>query len=322
MTNLADVTLQINISPGDIRYAALTVPTLVAKHRNIAKRLLVVDCCRPQKTKIIDPDRRYPKAEFEQKVLKVIAIAEKLLADGVVTEVYFLKPDTPLIPILAKKYLRNLYHVTHSAGGTANMSYWAGIELPSTRYVLHYDGDMLIYEAENYDWVSEALQLMNKDEQVVMAVPRLCPPITDGITQTSSFHEGRPLIDHPDFWLSDWFSTRHFLLDKQKFNQYLPLPKGKVLLHLLLRKYGKRAFPIDPEILIFKSMAPRGAKRLLLKNKAAWLLHPTDKGQDFIDLLPQLIEAINRGESPEAQIGYEDLNLKAWVHYFGHDKKA
>ena len=312
---LTAITLQINVSPGDVRYADLTVPAIVKQHQNIEKRLLIVDCCRPQKTKLVNPDVRYPKLIFDENVKKIVAIAEKLLKDGIVTSVYYLKPEDPLINQLAKKYLRNFYNCTHSAGGTANMSYWAGIELVTTKYVLHYDGDMLLYQAPGYNWVTEAKQLMDQDENAVISVPRLCPPIKDNLN-IPSFHEGRKFIEKPTHWLNDWFSTRQFLLDKTKFDKYLPLPRGSVALQLLARKYGKRAFPIDPEILMFKSLGPRNAKRLVLKNESAWLLHPTDKGPDFIAILPKLISTIAQGKFPSSQVGFEDLKLNDWVTYF------
>ncbi|MCB9283013.1 MAG: hypothetical protein H6563_02980 [Lewinellaceae bacterium] len=55
--NPRPVTLQISLSPGDIRYAHLTVPHLLRMHPYLEKRMLVVDC-RPQKTKIFDPDKK------------------------------------------------------------------------------------------------------------------------------------------------------------------------------------------------------------------------------------------------------------------------
>lgn len=309
------VTLQINLSPGDINYAHLTVPEIVSKHIDIEKRLLIVDCCRPQKTKLVNPDIKFPLELFAKRVEKIIEIAENLLERGVVTSVYYLKPGDPLIKKLAKRYLRNIYDCTHAAGGTANMSYWAGIELTDTKYILHYDGDILIYQAKNYNWVNEALTLMDADQNITIAVPRLCPPTENRKPNEPSFHEGRPLIEHETYWLNDWFSTRHFLMDKTKFEKYLPLPIGKVAIELLLRKYGKRAFPIDPEILMFKSIGVRGGKRLILKNKQAWLTHPVVKNEDFLKYLPAIIRQVNEGKYPKAQMGYEDINLDAWLDY-------
>lgn len=309
-----DITLQVNLSAGDVNYAALTVPALVQQHADIKKRLLVVDCCRPQKSRIMDPDIKFPIKKFEEGVEKIIAISESLLAQNVVSEIYYIKPGDPLIDKISKKYLNGLYKTTHAAGGTGNMSYWIGIDIPDTRYVLHYDGDIMMYQKQGFNWISEAITHMAQNDDVVISVPRLCPPVKDN-PAIPSLHEGRQYTTHDQYWKNDWFSTRHFLLDKQKMDMYLPLVRGKVKLELLLRKYGKRAFPIDPEILMFKSLAPRGAKRLVLRNEDAWVAHPVDKSAVFLRSLPKILSMISEGRFPEEQRGCEDMNLNAWLNY-------
>jgi hypothetical protein len=304
-----DVTLQINISPGDVNYAHLTVPALVNRHSDIKKRFLVVDCCRPQKSTILDPDVRFPVEKFEKNVEAIVAVAKALLADGTVSDVYFLMPDDPLVVYISKIYLRGLYKNTHSAGGTANMSYWVGIFLPDTKYLLHYDGDIMLYQQSGYSWVTEAINEIESKKEAIMAVPRLCPPLA---VDMPSAHEGRPFQSYDKYWLNDWFSTRHFLLDKHRFDKHLPLVNGKIMLELLIRKYANKAFPIDPEILMFKSLGGRGCKRLILKNEKAWLLHPVNKGPEFIVNLPQILSAITAGKYPNEQKGIEDINLDAW----------
>ncbi|MES2650190.1 MAG: hypothetical protein V4663_00545 [Bacteroidota bacterium] len=311
-----EVTLQINTSPGDVNYAALTIPALVANHLDLKKRLLIVDCCRPQKTKLIDPDKKFPQHIFDEKVKKIIKISEDLLKDKVITDVYYLFPNDPLFKKIAKKYLNNMYDCTHAAGGTANMSYWAGIELTTTKYVLHYDGDIILHQKEGYSWIEEAKSLMEKEESAIMAVPRLSPPIPN--SGLPSYNEGRKFVSHEKYWLNDWFSTRHFLLNKDKLNNFLPLVRGKVKLELLIRKYGKRAFPIDPEILLFKSLGPRGCKRLMLKNNNAWVTHPTDKPESFIKIVGKIISEVGKCNFPIEQQGYENIDLEAWIKFIGN----
>ncbi len=310
-----EITLQINISPGDINYAHLTVPSLVEKHSAIKRRLLVVDCCRPQKTKLVDPDTKFPQEEFNKRVERIIEIALTLRGNGTVNEVYFLKTDDPLIPRLAKKYLRGIVSVTHSAGGTANMSYWAGLELVRTKYILHYDGDILLYQKEGYFWIEEALTYFQENKNIVSATPRLCPPVDDVDFDLPSLHEGRENISTPFYWLNDFLSTRHFLMDKERLKNYFPLLRGKLLLEIILRKYGRRAFPRDPEIVLFRAISSRGGKRLILKSPNAWLTHPVDKPAEFSDYLPSLMEAVDKGKCPEEQKGYENIRMDAWIKF-------
>lgn len=313
-----NVTLQINASPGDINYAALTIPAIVKQHSDIPNRLLVVDCCRPQSTKLIDADKKFPKNVFAEKVVMIKAIAKNLLDQKVVTEVCFLEEESDLFEELSKKYLNKVYKTTHGAGGTANMSYWAGIDIPKSKYVLHYDCDIIIYQSNGYKWVDEALQYFNNDKNIVMAVPRLCPPLKN--RNLPSAREGRPFFTEKNYWVNDWFSTRHFLLDKDRLEKYLPLVRGKVLIELLLRKYGRRAFPIDPEILLFKSIGSRGGKRMILKNEKCWITHPLNKPPQYLSILNELISSVSNGSYPIEQEGEENINMEAWVEFLENKK--
>ena len=310
-----DITLQINLSPGDINYAHLTVPALVEKHSAIKKRLLVVDCCRPQKTKLVDPDKKFPEQEFYKRVERIIEIANTFKRDGLFEDIYFLKKDDPLINELSKKYLRGIYATTHSAGATANMSYWAGIELVKTKYILHYDGDLLFYQKPGYFWVEDALKYLKENEKVVTAIPRISPPVNDQTFDLPSLHEDLENFSASKYWLNDFLSTRHFLMDKDKLKDYFPLLRGKFLLEIFIRKYGRRAFPRDPEIVLFKAISSRGGKRMILKNPDAWIIHPDKKNQVFLDILPQMMEVVSKGMCPEKQKGYININVEAWADY-------
>lgn len=309
-----NITLQINISPGDINYALLTVPELVKKYNSITQRLLVVDCCRPQKTKIVNPDIKYPTEEFANKVSKIKEIAIELKDKCGFSEVFILESNSPIIKIISKKYLNNVYSNTHAGGGTANMSYWAAIHLPKTRYVIHLDGDMIMYSDPNYNWVTEALELLKMEKNAIFAVPRLCPPIAKNL-ELPSHHEGRKFQTKENYWLNDWFSTRHFLIDKEKLQPFLPLITGKIKFETLLRKWLNRVYPFDPEIVLFKKFSLHNLKRVILKSEKTWFLHPQNKAELFNELLPEILKEVNMGNFPEDQAGYEDLKLESWLKF-------
>ncbi|MFP5042400.1 hypothetical protein [Parasediminibacterium sp. JCM 36343] len=315
-----DITLQINLSPGDINYAQLTVPAIVKKHGDIKRRLLVVDCCRPQETKLVKPDIKFPVEVFQKKVEQIIAIAEQFKYDGLVTDIYYLKPNDPLIKHLSKKYLRGIYDCTHSGGGTANMSYWAAIELPTTRYVLHYDGDLLLYQKEGYSWVDEAMGYFADSEDIITVLPRYAAPAPAIFDAIPSYQEGTANEGHEKYWLNEFFSTRQFLLDKQRLAPFLPLMKGKILVETLLRKYGNRVYPRDPEIVLFYTLSAKHAKRLILKSGDAWILHPNQKPKEYLDMLPQMIKYVDAGICPEGQKGYPNIILDEWVGFNTKDK--
>ncbi|MCB9283012.1 MAG: hypothetical protein H6563_02975 [Lewinellaceae bacterium] len=127
-----------------------------------------------------------------------------------------------------------------------------------------------------------------------------------------SKHQGRPFEDHGDYWTDDWFSTRHFLLDREKLVSYLPLVRGKIKLELIARKWLKRAFPLDLEIILFQSVGGRGGRQVILKDSDLFMVHPTEKGDPFVDHLSEIIHQVEAGHYPEGQQGPENIQLDAW----------
>ena len=317
MTSFLDnVTLQINLCAGDILYAEQTVPKIIENHAAIKKILLLVDTYKPQKTKIVNPEERFPEPDYSQKVSKIKEIATNFLKQGLVSDVYFFENDEQLIKKLASKYLHKSFTHTHDTTGMAIMPYWAGIEKVTTQYVLHYDADIITYHAKNYDWVSEAIAYMENEKDIVSAIARNAPP-AENIKDVPTFHQGRPIEEFQNFWLNDWFGTRCFLLDKNKLENYLPLLKGKLLAEAFGRRILDRNFPLSPEYVMFKQIGQQGGRKLILKNKNAWTLHPIYKKEEFCIYLPQIFKTIENNNIPQEQRGWEDMKWDIWKEFLG-----
>ncbi len=317
---LDNITLQINLCAGDVDYCEQTVPQIVNAHKNIKNVLLLVDTYKPQKTKIVNPYERFPEPLYSQKVEKVKQIAHNFLKNGLVSEVFVFENDEKYIKQLAKKYLHPSFTHTHDTTGMAVMPYWAGIDKVRTKYVLHYDADMLIYQAQNYDWVAEALEYLNEKSQILSAIPRNAAP-NDATGKVPTFHQGRPIQEFEKYWTNDWFGTRCFLMDKSKLENYLPLLKGKLLFEAYIRKIKQRSFPLSPEYVMFKQIGLKGGKKLILKNKNAWTLHPVFKKEEFCLNLPQIFQTIDKNKIPEAQSGWEDMKWEIWKEFLKNNEK-
>ena len=312
-----DLTLQINLCAGDAGYAALTVPALVRAHPGAGHRLAVVDCCRQQRTRIYDPETRAPLAAFQERLGRVRALAESFKREGLLDEVTHLEPGDPRFAGFARKYARPWMTETHDYGGCAHQAYWAALELPRTRFVLHYDADMLLWQAPGFSWVEEARGLLPSQPRAIFALPRISPP---GFAATPaddgpSLHEGRPPARVPGGWLNDWFSTRCFLLDRERLEPLLPLVRGRKIFEYRLRRLLDRGYPPGPEHLLFKELGGNGWRTLNLDSERAWLLHPTRKDAEYHRLLPGSITAVAAGRVPAAQRGYADLRLEAWAEF-------
>lgn len=317
----SDTTLQINLSPGDIAYAALTVPALSAAHLNtVDHRLAVIDCCRPQATKIVDREARFPEGLFGERVEQISGVAEKLRREGHLDEVAYLRPSDPLLATLAQKYTGSWVCETHDYGGCGLMSYFAALELPRTRYVLHYDADVLLHQRTGFDWGGHGRRLMAGDRRIVAVTPRTSPPFATEMNLPDGPSRYEELSHQPTEggWLNTWYSTRCFLVDRERLAPYLPLVQGRMLLETLAVRCLNRGYPRSPEIMLHRQVGLRGGLRLTLSTTAAWILHPLTKPPRYLELLPRIASAIARGDVPLVQRGNPEVDLAGWERYF-HD---
>jgi len=310
----SDITLQINLSAGDINYADIMVRDLVSKHTEVKETLLIVDCCKPQRTKSIDPLIKYPEPEYSSKIKKIKNITNKLLQNEIVDNVYLIEQGDPLLKKVAKKYINTLFSETHDAKGTPVLSYLLPLELITTRYMVHYDADMLLYQKEGCFWTLEAIKIMIEYDNAIFATPRVAPPFADLLNKedATSLHEGPIPNPVKGGWLINWFSTRCFLIDNYKFNKLLPLMDTSIYLELILRKIFQRSFPMATEMLLHKSLGKRGYRRLDLNSEDYWLLHPEEKDEKYISNLTKLLDYISRDEIPDEQRGWENMKSEIW----------
>lgn len=321
---LPDVTLQINLSAGDAAYAEHTVPRLVRAHPGAAYRLAVVDCCRPQRTRIFDTDARLPQAVFGPRLARIRELANQFLHEGLFDEIVWLEPDSPHFATLARRYCRPWMTETHDYGGCAFMGYWAALYFPRTRYVLHYDADICLHQSAGFEWAAAALRALPNYQQVIAVTPRISPPgfAASPEADAPSTHEGRPLEVVADGWLNDWFSTRCFLFDREKLAPELPLVRGRRTLEYFLRRLIDRGYPIGPESLLFQVLGGRGLRRLNLRDDRAWLLHPNSKPPAYLALLPRLLDSAAAGQVPIAQRGHSEIDVPAWTEFLASPARA
>ncbi len=199
------------------------------------------------------------------------------------------------------------------------MSYLAGLEVSKTQYVLHYDSDMLLHQSPGYDWSVEAKERMETMPAVVASTPRISPPFSKqvGIPDAPSRHEGRPFTLAEGGWYNDWFSTRCFLMDREKLKQYLPLLQGSLVIEALVTRLLKRGFPRSPEIMLFKRVGRGGGLTLNMSTENAWLLHPATKPESYLQLLPKIQESVKEGQIPFEQRGHSNIDIEAWKSFVG-----
>ena len=182
------------------------------------------------------------------------------------------------------------------------------------KYILHLDCDMIFYEDPAYSWIREGVRVMEENQDILCVLPRGGPPSKDG-----SLHQGSTPFKTDEkrgLYLFKNFTSRHYLIHRERFLSLLPLKP----LWLSWREPIKSRLFGDGKMLCWETMVEEALSksdiwRADLMTDQAWSLHPGDRSEEFYQLLPQIIDSVNRNEFPEEQRGHFDLRLSDWKHF-------
>ena len=316
--NRPELTLQINVAAGDVRYAKYNVPHLARAHRAAAREIvLTIDRTRPQKTRQTDPAVRCKEPEFSQQLDELESLGASLAADGVIDRLMVLRSEDPWLKDVTRKYSGAWIPETHDYGGRPITGYWAGIETAKTRYVVHYDGDMFLHQERGFDWAAYAIPFLDRQERALSATPRLTPPYASRIPYGDYGSAEEAMALHPveGGWKQYFFSTRAFVVDREKLERYLPLGRGHILFEQMAVKFLRRGFPRSAEKMFWSTAGRAGAYRIILSTERAWLLHPIWKPEDYHCWVPSIMESVERNAVPDGQLGKPELQLKVWQEF-------
>ena len=182
------------------------------------------------------------------------------------------------------------------------------------KYILHLDCDMIFYEEPSFSWIQEGIRIMEENEDILCVLPRGGPP-----TKDRSLHQGSTPYKTDEkrgLYLFKNFTSRHYLIHRERFLSLLPLKP----LWLSWREPIKSRLFGNGKMLCWETMVEHALEksdlwRADLMTDHAWSLHPGDRSAEFYQLLPQIIDSVNRNEFPEEQRGHFDLRLCDWKHF-------
>jgi hypothetical protein len=183
-----------------------------------------------------------------------------------------------------------------------------------SKYILHLDCDMIFYEDPKYSWIKEGMRIMEENQDILCVLPKGGPPTKDGI-----LHQGTTQYNvdkNRGLHLFKNFTSRHYLIHRERFLSLLPLKP----LWLSWREPIKSRFFRNGKMLCWETMVEHALEksdlwRADLMTEQSWSLHPGDRSQEFYQLLPQIIDSVNRNEFPEEQRGHFDLRLSDWKYF-------
>ena len=182
------------------------------------------------------------------------------------------------------------------------------------KYILHLDCDMIFYEAPGFSWIQEGIKIMEENEDILCVLPRGGPPTKDG-----SLHQGTTPYEVDEkrgLYLFKNFTSRHYLIHRERFLSLLPLKP----LWLSWREPIKSRLFGNGKMLCWEAIVEHALEksdmwRADLMTDQAWSLHPGDRSAEFYQLLPEIIDSVNRNEFPDEQRGHFDLRLSDWKHF-------
>jgi hypothetical protein len=206
-------------------------------------------------------------------------------------------------------------------------AYFWGLHEAANDYVLHLDSDVM-FGGGSQTWVNEAMQQLTARSDLLVCQPLPGPPKSAGSIEAAGAEPEAGAI--PAFRFRT-ITTRYFLLDRSRFRDRIGGLRSRshapvftrVRFREWLRHLGElpmrdRLRPLTlatprvdlPERLLGEAMVAAGMYRLdyLGRPPGMWTLHPRERTETYYELLPQLVDRIERGDVTEEQLGQYDLD--------------
>ena len=310
--------LSILVARTDIPFMMHTIPHLVKMcNFPFRERLLAVDTAPLSGDKVNRPG----VGTLEQ----VRDYCQQLLSSGVVDKIVDINYDLNYRQRVYQKHLGNgKIRPTHNYKGYPILGTIFSLEEPEGDYLLHFDSDMMLYQADGYNWIEEGIELLQSRPDIMAIRPLGGPPTDDG-----KLYQGKKKYEKdPDgFYKFKFFSSRAYLIDRKRFDSLLPLPvewrsyRRKWLNGLptelkgVLNAYTGKGKLASWEVMVSHRIEKTSYIRATMASPQAWTIHPNLRSPEFIQNLPEIIATIEAGNYPPQQSGYYDLKLADWLDY-------
>lgn len=304
------VTLQISLAPNDLRHAVHTVPHQL---RQLGGQVDDIDLT-------LDLHRsggRYGD-DWEAQVPGMERFLDELLDDWPTARVCRVDCSLQARVEVGEAFFGGLGVPIKAGTGAPMHAYFYALLQARNDYVFHLDSDLML-GGGGQTWVEEAVDLLDRREDVIFCNPLAGPPPADGelpqhVIDRIHRWDGRFLGREPYSSLAfrlGHCSSRLFLTKRSRFQARLcplPLMRGSLRERARWALDGNPPYQI-PEIMISKAMLEQGMVRidLLGEQPGMWSLHPEWRSEAFYRELPALIERVEAGDIPEEQRGDYDV---------------
>jgi hypothetical protein len=284
-------TMAVLAGPADIEYFRhITAHLKRTAHFQFSETLLVLDTMQRRKSEAL------------------VAAARAMQAANEIDRYVELEPHMNIM--LAHKHFTQPPKRLRDNRGIPLFGWIAGMENATTDYLFHSDSDILIHSAANFSWVKAAIDVMENDPSIMFVAPLAGPPNPRGLVG----QKVAPIIDEAGNYRFKTFSSRHYVVNRRRFEKLLPLrPLHASEWRKLVMTLGGSSSLRTWEKHVGLALASSAFFRIHLSDPRAWGLHCKDHGPPWRENLPSIMAAVERGDFPRSQAGYYNLRLEDWL---------
>jgi hypothetical protein len=291
------------MAASDLRYVRETLPNQL--------RMLAGQVEEIQFTLDTRQSRTFRNAtdEFPQKLAELRRYLERVCGEHPKANIVEVDYSPARLAEVAAVFIGGAFVPKKAYDGSAFYPYLYGMLRARSDYIFHIDSDML-FGGGSQRWVGEAVELLERERDVLACMPFPGPPRTDGklTRQTESL---RCDVEGLAYSFST-ITTRVFILDRRRFLSgefRIPLvpPKPHHLVQSLL-------FNTPPYKLLegclseLKSTKALRCIGFLGAEPGLWSLHPPHRSERFYAGLHNLVKRVESNDIPADQRGDFDVN--------------
>ena len=288
----------------DLSFLRFTIPHQLNQCKINGRRVLRIDT---------SPVSGYYKNHREQSRLSELKdLGNHLLNEGLIDEVLQIDYNRKFVNAAYRIHFGKKFPETHCFRGYPYYGSILPFESSDSEYIVHLDSDMLIYQKEGFDWIKEAIQIMEDNQDIICCLPLSGPPLSDDqLIQGSTKYK---FDKKRNIYLFKNFTSRIFVINKERFTSLLPMKidwlSWREPIKSKLFGNGKM---LCWEVSVTSAIEQSNFYRADLASTSSWSLHPSERGERFNSMIPELISKIESGWFPIKQAGHYDLNLDWWI---------
>jgi hypothetical protein len=294
---MQNVTLQINLAPGDYYHAVYLLNHHIQVFESQTDEILLTFDFNPARL------RDAQKAERDSVLLyDLIASLQKRHTSLVLRDVDY---NMPVVSDILGHFFTNRAQL-YDFRGAPIYAYLYGLHSAKNDLVFHIDSDMF-FGGFSATWIREAIELLHADNGIMTVSPLPGPPHPDRILLGQDEHSAYNDMAYAFKFSS--MSTRVFFMDRRLLAH--ALRSGQPPLRRRLFALYERFPQSDTlERIISASMKSSRKYRVdfLGAGRGLYSLHPLYRSEAFYHSIPDALRRLKDGDIPEDQLGHFNIS--------------